>query len=922
MITIRSFWAGLRALLQRDRQSAELDEELRSYLEAATDDKMRRGMLYAEAYKRSRVEIGSMEAVKEEVRSSGWESAVESCWRDIRYGIRQLRRSPGFALVAVLAIALGIGINTAVFTLVHAIVLKPLAVADPGSLYRIGEGFTYCCEWGGLQDSWGIFDYPFYRHLSDTDPSFQQIAAFSANPSSFSIRRPESAAAAETVVSEYVSGNYFTTLGLQPAVGRLLAPTDDHPGAPAVAVVGYRRWKQRYGGDPSLIGSLLLVNQVAVTVVGVAPPGFESARLTNDPPELWIALAQEPAFEGSGQNSMLYSSGMAWLFLMGRAKPGMEPPRAQSRLSLELRQWLRAEGRKDDDHHKIDSQQIVLTPGRTGISPFRSESRNALYLLSLAAVLVLLIACSNLANLLLARNTARRNQTALKLSLGATRSRLIRAALTESLVLSLTGGVAGVLLAYAGTNAILLIAFRGANYIPISPSPSFPVLGFAFLLSMLTGAVFGAAPAWIGTHVELSDGLRANGRTTTASSWRPQRTFVVVQAALSVVLLAVAGLVTESLHNLEKEDLGFVAQGRVLGVINFKAAGYRPAELPRVYRQLLNQLQSIPGVRSASLSLNSPQNLCCLNLNISIGGRPERWIESTNVILDRVSSHYFETIGTPLLRGRAIDDRDTQDSRHVAVIDQSFARKFFAGQDPIGRHFGLSLPGHAFDYEIVGIVKNAKYRSPSAAQSPAFFLPLTQTTRYGVSGYDRLETAMLYANSIQLNVIGEPETFERPLINAVAAVNKSLSVQKLRSYREQIAVQYNQQRLISSLMSVFSMIALLLASVGLYGVTAYNVARRTSEIGLRVALGADRVSVIGMIMRGAFLQVCVGLCIGVPLSLLAGRYLAHQLYGVASFDPLVVGAASGTLLVCALVAGILPARRAASIDPMEALRSE
>jgi predicted permease len=510
----------------------------------------------------------------------------------------------------------------------------------------------------------------------------------------------------------------------------------------------------------------------------------------------------------------------------------------------------------------------------------------------------------------------------LRLSLGATRLRLIRAALTESLVLSLAGGVAGVLLAYAGTNAILLIAFRGANYTPISPSPSFPVLGFAFLLSMLTSAAFGATPAWIGTHVELSDGLRANGRTTTGNSWRPQRTFVVVQAALSVVLLAVAGLVTESLHNLEKEDLGFVAQGRVLGIINFKAAGYHPAELPQVYHQLLDELQSIPGVRSASLSLNSPQNLCCLNLNISIGGRPEKWIESTNVILDRVSSHYFETIGTPLLRGRAIDDHDTQDSRHVAVIDQSFARKFFAGQDPIGRHFGLSLPGHAFDYEIVGIVKDARYRSPSAAQSPAFFLPLTQTTHYGVSGYDRLETAMLYANTIQLNVAGEPERFKRPLINAVAAINQSLSVQKLRSYREQIAVQYNQQRLISSLMSVFSMVALLMASVGLYGVTAYNVARRTSEIGLRVALGADRVTVLGMIMRGAFLQVCVGLCIGVPLSLLAGRYLAHQLYGVASFDPLVVGAASGILLVCALMAGILPARRAASIDPMAALRSE
>ena len=918
-VKVRSF---LRNLLSFRRVEADLDEEVRSHLELLTGENIRAGMSPNEAQCAARIELGGIEQVKEYVREERIGNWLHSVISDCRYGFRQLRRSPGFTAVAILTMALGIGVNTAVFTLVHAVMLKPLPVANPRNLYRIGEGFTYCCEWGGLQDSWGIFDYPFYRHLSDIDPAFEQISAFSANPLSFSVRWPHSGTVAETIISEYVSGNYFTTLGIQPGAGRLLAATDDHPTAPAVAVIGYRRWKQRYGGDPSLIGSVLLVNQMPVTVVGVAPPGFESARLTNDPPELWIPLNQQPAFEGTGQNSLLYSSGMAWLFLMGRSKPGMDPRQMQSRLSLELQQWLRAEGRQDDDHHKIDGQQIVLTSGGTGISPFRSESRTGLYLLSMSAVLVLLIACANLANLLLARNTARRNQTALRLSLGATRLRLVRAALTESVILSLAGAAAGLLFAYAGTNAILLIAFRGASYVPISPEPSLPVLGFAFLLSLITGVGFGAAPAWIGTRGELSEGLRANGRTAAGNSSRPQKMFVVAQAALSVILLAVAGLVTESLRNLEKVDLGFDTHGKLLGVINFKAAGYQPAELPQIYRRLLEQLQSIPGVRSASLSLNSPQNLCCLNLNISIGGRSDQWIEGTNVVLDRVSPRYFETIGTPLLRGRGIDDHDTQDSPHVAVVDQSFARKFFAGEDPIGRHFGLSLPGHGFDYEIVGVVQDAKYRSPSAAQSPAFFLPLTQTTLYGLSGYDRLETAMLYANSLQLDVIGEPETFERPLVNALANINKSLSVQDVRSYREQVALQYNQQRLVASLMSVFSLLALLLASVGLYGVTAYNVARRTSEIGVRVALGADRLTVLRMILGGAFLQVCVGLCIGVPLSLLAGGYLAHKLYGVGRFDPLVVGTASGTLLVCALLACILPARRAASIDPMEALRSE
>jgi predicted permease len=919
---IRSILGGLKALLRKDQRGAELDEELQSYLEAATQDKMRRGMSYDEAHRGSRLEMGSLESIKEEVRSSTWESAVDSLGRDIRYGLRQLRRSPGFTLVAVLTIALGIAVNTSVFTLVHAVLLKPLPVADPGNLYRVGEGFTYCCVWGGLQDSWGTFDYPFYRRMSENNSAFDQLAAFSASSVSFSVRRPDSSSAAETINSEYVSGNYFTTLGLQPGAGRLLAPTDDLPEAPAVAVIGHRRWQQHYGGDPALIGSVVLVNQLPVTIVGVAPPGFESARLSSDPPELWVPLHQQPTFEGKGRQSLLYSSGMAWLFVMGRPKPGMDPRQIQSRLSLELQSWLRAEGRRDDGQHKIDNQQIVLTPGGTGVSPFRGESRTGLYLLSVAAGLVLLIACANLANLLLARGAARNHQTVLRLSLGATRLRLIRAALTESVILSLAGGAAGLLLAHTATSAILLIAFRGGTYVPISPSPSLPVFCFAVLLSVLTGVGFGAAPAWVGTRVKLSEGLRASGRSAAGNSSRSQRIFVVVQAALSVVLLAVAGLVTGSLRNLEKVDLGFDTRGKLLGILNFKAAGYKPEDLPQVYRLLLDQLRGIPGVRSASLSLNSPQNLCCVNLNISIGGRTEKWIESTNVIINRVSPRYFETIGTPVLRGRAIGDHDTLDSPLVAVVDQSFANTFFAGQDPIGKRFGLSLPGHGSDFEIVGVVKDAKYRSPSATQHPAFFLPLTQTIHYGLSGYDRLETSMRYANSIQLSVAGDPESFERPLIRALAGINQSLSVQSLRSYREQVAVQFNQQRLIASLLTVFSLLALLLASVGLYGVTAYNVARRTSEIGLRMALGASRPAVLKLILQGALLQVGLGLCIGVPLSLLAGHLLASQLYGIGRFDPFVVGGASATLLLCALLAGILPARRAASTDPTVALRSE
>jgi predicted permease len=637
---------------------------------------------------------------------------------------------------------------------------------------------------------------------------------------------------------------------------------------------------------------------------------------------LWIPLNQQPMFEQLGPKSLLNSSGDAWLYVIGRLRPGAMPAQVQSQLSSDLQHWLRAQGRTDDAEQKIANQHIQITAGGTGISPFRSNSKDGLYLLSAGALLVLLIACANLANLLLARSAAREHQTALRLSLGATRWRLIRAVLTESVLLSLIGGAAGVLLAYAGTRAIVLIAFRGATYIPVNPAPSLPILGFAFLLSILTGVVFGVAPAWIGTHADPSHGLRGSSRSSTTPASRPQRALVVVQAALSVVLLAVAGLVTQSLNNLEKADLGFETQGRLLANLNFKAAGYKPEQLPALYEQVQDRLESIPGVRSASLSLNSPQNLCCVTVDISIGGRSDAWIGDVDTAFSRVGPHYFETIGTPILRGRSITRQDTQTSRHVAVVDEAFAHRFFPGEDAIGMHFGMSQPGHGYDYEIVGLVRNTKYRSPAAQSRPMFFLPFTQTTQYAPPGDQRLETGTLYAQSIQLRVAGTPESYEKPLREVLAGINPNLSLDDVKSYREQVAVQFNQQRLIARLTGIFSLLALVLASVGLYGVTAYNVTRRTGEIGIRMALGANRGNVVGIVLGGAFSQVAIGLCIGIPLAMLSGRALAHQLYSVPRFDPLVFGGAVLVLCLCALGAGLLPARRAASIEPMEALRME
>ncbi len=923
MALVRKFLGGRKALVHKDQRNLEMDEELRAYLDASAEEKMRGGMSYDQAMRAARAEMGSMETVKQKVRAVGWESLAESFWQDIRYGLRQLIRSPGFFAVAILTLALGIGANTAIFTLVHAVMLKQLPISRPDQLYRIGEGEYYCCEWTGLQDSWGTFDYQFYKHLRDTSPAFEQIAAFSGNTPSFHVRRAGSQDAAQTTNGEYVSGNYFATLGIQASAGRLLNASDDQPGTPAAAVMGYQAWQRDFGSDPSIIGSTLLINGLPVTVVGIAAQGFSGDRLTSYPPELWIPLNQKPAFDGPGQDSILYSSDDAWLYLIGRLKPGVTPVQAQAQLTMELQQWLRSQRKlSKDDIANLPKQHIRLTPGGTGVSPFRSNSKNGLYLLSAASALVLLIACANLANLLLARSAARYQQTALRLSLGATRSRLIRAVLTESVLLSLIGGAAGLALAYLGTKAILLIIFRGAEYVPVHATPSLPILGFALLLSMLTGVTFGVAPAWMETRAEPTDGLRGNSRSSTQQASRPQKMLVIVQAALSVVLLAVAGLVTQSLRNLENTAMGFETQGRLLASINFKAAGYKPEELPTLYQRVQERLKKIPGVHSASLSLNSPQNFCCVTVDISIGGRSDSWIGDIDTSFSRVSPHYFETIGVPLVRGRAITERDTQASQHVAVVDETFARTFFPGRDPIGQRFGLSGPGHGYDYEIVGVARNTRYRSPASLPRPMFFLPFTQTTPFPSNGGQRLETGTLYAQTILLRVSGVPESYESLLRNALAGIDPNLSLESVKSYSEQVAVQFNQERLIARLTGLFSLLALVLASVGLYGVTAYNVARRTSEIGIRMALGANRGNVVKMILLGAFSQVGIGLCIGIPVAILCGRYLAHQLYGVGRFDPLVLGAAAIVLSVCTLIAGLVPARRAASVEPMEALRIE
>lgn len=841
---------------------------------------------------------------------------MSTLMQDLRYAVRRLRLSPGFALVCIITLALGIGANTAIFTLVDAVMLKSLPVADPSQLYRIGNA-NNCCVLGGMQGSWDIFSYDLYKQFRDHTQQFSSLAAFQAAEASLSVRRSGASGPAEPYNGEFISGNYFSTFGIRSFAGRVINPSDDKKGAAPVVVMSYRTWEQHYGGDPSVIGATFTINTLPYTVVGVAPPGFFGETLRADPPDFWLPLSTEPAFDRQS-GAILDLPGMHWLHTIGRLKPGANVAGIQPEVTLELQRWLRAQPDLSAyDRSQINKQHIVIAPGGAGVTSLESQTGSGLRLLMIVAGLVLLIACANIANLFLARGAAHRGDTAVRVALGAPRGRLIRQILTESVLLAVIGGLAGVLIAFLGSRAILLIAFRGAHSVPIDPTPSLAVLGFAFLLSLVTGVIFGAAPAWVTSHAHPADALRGAGRSTRDRASLPQKSLVVLQVALSVVLLIGAGLLTESLRNVENQNFGFTPQHRLIVRINPALAGYKPDQLYGLYQQLEQQLSAIPGVMSASYSLYSPMRGDNWGFGFHIEGR--RPDERDGASLDCIGPRYFETIGTHMLRGRTITDQDTSNSPYVAVVNEAFAKKFFPKQDPIGQHFGMGDPKYAGEREIVGIVEDAKYQDARGPAYPTFFLPFLQMPKDPKLSFF---VGADYIGDIELHVAGKPESVEAQVRRTLANINPNLTIQEMLSLSQQLDLNFNQDKLIARLTELFGFLALILACVGLYGVTSYSVARRTNEIGIRMALGADRGKVLWLVLRGALIQLVIGLAIGIPVTIAAGRLAANQLYGVKSYNPLILSVAIAVLAICSVVAAIVPARRAASIDPMQALRIE
>jgi predicted permease len=924
---IRILISRCAAIFGRRKLDEDLDEELRAHIDLAVEENLGRGMNPEEARTAALRNFGGLTQIRERYRAQRGLPFLAVLAQDTHYALRQLHKSPGFMLTAVLTLAFGIGANTAIFTLVHAILLRSLPVTDPSRLYRVGDGNT-CCFWSGFESDSGDFDlfpYDLFVQLRQSAPEFEQLAAMEASGSDFTVRSGSSPA--KPLRAEYVSGNYFATLGVGAYAGRPLVDSDDKPGAAPVVVLSYQTWKADYGGEPGLVGSTIYVQTHPFTVAGVAPPGFYGDRVVSRPPDFWVPLANEPMIEGAGTS--LEPQGdedTAWLYLLGRVRPETNIAALQTKVSGILRQWMAS--RPAFSAHGgaalIPKQHVVLAPGGGGIQKLQQHAGKGLRMLMILSSVVLLIACANIANLLLARGTTRRAEVAVRMALGAARKRIIRQILTESVLLSVIGGIAGLAVAYALSHMILALAFPEARNMPVEASPSFAVLGFAFLVSLFTGVIFGAAPAWLSAQARPAEALRGVNRSSGDRSSLPQKSLVVLQVAMSVVLLAGALLMTESLARLEHQDFGIATANRYVLQFDPQGAGYTLDRLPALYRQIEDRISALPGASNVSLARYTPLGgnnwaTCIIQQGHPAAGPNDKCYSTW----DRVSPHFLDSIGVSIVRGRDFSAQDKQGSTPVVLVNQSFARYFFPNQDPIGKHFGIESPKNSGAFEIAGVFADFKMTDPRGEVFPLFLRPLSQqylgyTDPEAISS----EKSSMFVGSVIVQFTRPQQDAEDMVRRTLAGIDPNLTVIRFDSYDSEVADNFNQDRLITRLTSLFALLALILASVGLYGVMSYLVALRTGEIGIRMALGATRASVISMVLHGALWQVVIGLALGIPAALLAGHLMASLLFGVSSYDPLAFLGATLALAICAAVAGFIPARRAASVDPMRALRTD
>jgi len=693
--------------------------------------------------------------------------------------------------------------------------------------------------------------------------------------------------------------------------------------------MSYHIWKEKYGSDPSVVGASYQINGHPFTLVGVAAPGFYGAKLSGGGmPDFWLPLTTELLLDGA--TSRLKRPNGNFLDLIGRVRPGVNPKSLEAKLKVEFHDWLASHvpDMEPGEKQLWQQQTLHLTPGGAGVAAMRDQYQDGLRLLLVAAGCVLLVACGNLANLVLARGLKDRAQTSIRVALGASRHRLVRKALVESMMLAVIGGAIGVVVAYGGTRLILHLAFQTGgpnNYVPIDATPSWPVLLFTLAMSVLTGVIFGIAPAWMTSHADPVEALRGANRSVGGRRSWTQKSLVIAQAAMSLVLLSAAALLGQSLRNLEHQDFGFETQGRYIAWINPMLANYKPEQLEPMFRQIDDRLLQIPGVRMVAPALYAPMTGDSWNDGIRVQGRPEPGAkEDTGASWARVMPGFFETVGAKIVLGRPITEDDTAATRKIAVINEAFAKRFFKSQNPLGQHFGIDKIKYSATFEIVGVTKNMRYLTYDYKDPvrPMFWLPEAQTVQYDDPAYLSGETWSHYLYNIVIWAPGNPPGMEDRVRKALASVDPNLVLYGVDPYTKVVSADFQQENMIAKLTTLFGVLGLMLAAIGLYGVMAYMVEQRTGEIGVRMALGADRGRVVKMVLRGAFSQVGIGLALGIPAAIGAGKLMTGQLFGVKPWDPVMLTLATLLLALAALLASLIPARRAAGVEPMVALRNE
>ncbi|HUJ31269.1 MAG TPA: ABC transporter permease [Candidatus Acidoferrum sp.] len=901
---LRSLWHSLR---HRAQFESDLDAEMQSHIESRADDLVRSGLSRDEALRRARLEFGCAEAYQDGVRESRRIHWFEDLVQDARFAVRLLRKTPTVTVVALLSLALGIGANTAIFGLINAIMLRTLPVRDPHQLVRIDIR-----QPGNTGEPNGAYTNPIWEQLRDHQNIFVGVLAWSSQDFDFSDRGQ-----VQKALGAYVSGDYFTTLGVQPAAGRLLTSADDARGCPGAAVISYGFWQSHYAGADSAIGTTLNLDGHGFPVVGIAAPGFSGLEVGRQS-DIFLPVCTEAIF--NGKSSMLDNRSAWWLQIMGRLKPGGSATQAATGLNVLAPQIFAA---TLPPHWKPEEQQDYLrqkfeaTPGATGVSYLRRRYERPLGILMFIVALVLLIACANIASLMTARAASRREEIAIRLSIGASRARLIRQVLTESLVLSVGGALLGV--AFAKWGGALLVRFVSSStrQVFLDLSMDGRVLAFTIAVAILTGLLFGVLPAFSATRVSLTSAIKGGDPRgeTARSHFHSGRWVVALQVALSLILLVGTGLFVRSFWKLTSLDPGFDRSNVLLISANLRNAHIPPAERAIVYSQMLDRLKALPGVVSASQSFRTPIQGLTWNEDILVEGyKPRRGAGvDDSVYFNWITPEYFTVLRSPILRGRNFDARDSATAPHVAIVNESMARRFFPNADPVGQYFRVDETEDDFvsraPIQIIGLVKDAKYQSLREETLPGAYVPLAQ-----------LSTVPDWS-SFELRTAVDPAAATTAARDAISGVSKPASLE-FDTLRQQVSQSLAQDRLLATLSGFFGLLALLLTAIGLYGVMAYIVTQRTHEIGIRMALGAQPRSILRLVVRDVAALLAAGIVAGSLGALWITRLAQQLLFDLKPNDAAAIGFAVAALVAAGLLAAYIPARRAMRVDPMVALRHE